>query len=78
MPGSGPILHCFRDGHECKKLLDCFGTSKFPIQNILDSMGAQVIAGCRPFPVHMAIAAKGPSPEELELAFLQAKSVRWQ
>jgi 1-aminocyclopropane-1-carboxylate synthase len=32
------------------------------------------IAGCKPYPVHIANPVKGPTPEELDLAYIEAKS----
>jgi aspartate/methionine/tyrosine aminotransferase len=32
------------------------------------------IAGCKPFPVQLANPAKGPTPEELDLGYIQAQS----
>ena len=34
----------------------------------------RTIAGCKPIAVHLANPAKGPTPEELDLAFIEARS----
>jgi 1-aminocyclopropane-1-carboxylate synthase len=42
---------------------------------IASSMLLQVIAGCVPFAIHMANPARGPTENELDIAYVQATSV---
>ena len=46
------------------------------ISKLLPALVSQVVSNIVPFAVHMANPTLGPSPIELDMAYMQARSVR--